>query len=286
MLLEIRDLYVSYGGIQALQGVSLHVDEGEIVTIIGANGAGKSSLLNAISGIVRYRSGEIRYQGNRLPDKAYQVVARGIVQVPEGRQVFANLTVEENLSLGAYLRKDAAGIRDSLEQVFQRFPSLKERRGQYAGSLSGGEQQMLVIGRGLMANPKVMLLDEPSLGLAPLLVNEIFDIIRSINQSGTTLLLVEQNAHKALAVGTRAYVLETGTIIREGSGERFAQRPGGAGGLPRHQTDDDSPDSPGPLPGCQPASKDKASCSHSHPARSLPRPIPEPLGHDRLAHCR
>ena len=225
MLLEIRDLYVSYGGIQALQGVSLHVEEGEIVTIIGANGAGKSSLLNAISGVVRYRSGEIRYQGNRLPEKAYQVVAHGIVQVPEGRQVFANLTVEENLGLGAYLRKDKAGVRESLEQVFQRFPRLKERRGQYAGSLSGGEQQMLVIGRGLMANPKVMLLDEPSLGLAPLLVNEIFDIIRSINQSGTTLLLVEQNAHKALAVGTRAYVLETGTIIREGSGEALLKDP-------------------------------------------------------------
>jgi len=225
MLLEIQDLYVSYGGIQALQGVSLHVKEGEIVTIIGANGAGKSSLLNAISGLVRYRSGEIRYEGNRLPDKAYKVVARGIAQVPEGRQVFANLTVEENLSLGAYLRKDAAGIRDSLEQVFQRFPRLKERRGQYAGSLSGGEQQMLVIGRGLMANPKVLLLDEPSLGLAPILVSEIFDIIRSINQSGTTLLLVEQNAHRALAVGTRAYVLETGKIIREGSGEALLKDP-------------------------------------------------------------
>jgi len=225
MLLEIKDLYVSYGGIQALRGVSLHVDEGEIVTMIGANGAGKSSLLNAISGVVKYRSGEILYQGNRLPDKAYQVVARGIVQVPEGRQVFANLTVEENLSLGAYLRKDPAGVKDSLDNVFQRFPRLKERRGQYAGSLSGGEQQMLVIGRSLMANPKVMLLDEPSLGLAPLLVNEIFSIIRDINQSGTTLLLVEQNAHKALAIGTRAYVLETGTIIREGSGEDLLKDP-------------------------------------------------------------
>lgn len=225
MLLEIQDLYVSYGGIQALQGISLHIEEGEIVTIIGANGAGKSSLLNAISGVVRYRSGEIRYQGNRLPNKAYQVVALGIAQVPEGRQVFANLTVEENLGLGAYLRKDAAGVRDSLEQVYMRFPILKERRRQYAGSLSGGEQQMLVIGRGLMANPKVMLLDEPSLGLAPILVSEIFDIIRSINQTGTTLLLVEQNAHKALALGTRAYVLETGKIIREGSGEALLKDP-------------------------------------------------------------
>ncbi len=225
MLLEIKDLFVSYGGIQALRGVSLHVDEGEIVTMIGANGAGKSSLLNAIAGIIRYRSGEILYQGSRLSDKAYQVVARGIVQVPEGRQVFANLTVEENLNLGAYLRKDPAGVKNSLEHVFQRFPRLKERRGQYAGSLSGGEQQMLVIGRGLMADPKVMLLDEPSLGLAPLLVNEIFDIIRSINQSWTSLLLVEQNAHKALAIGTRAYVLETGSIIREGSGEALLKDP-------------------------------------------------------------
>jgi len=225
MLLEIKDLFVSYGGIQALRGISLHVEEGEIVTMIGANGAGKSSLLNAISGVVKCRSGEILYQGSRLPDRAFQVVARGIVQVPEGRQVFANLTVEENLSLGSYLRKDPAGVKDSLEHVFQRFPRLKERRGQYAGSLSGGEQQMLVIGRGLMANPKVMLLDEPSLGLAPILVNEIFSIIRDINQAGTTLLLVEQNAHKALAIGTRAYVLETGTIIREGSGEDLLKDP-------------------------------------------------------------
>lgn len=225
MLLEVKDLFVAYGGIQALRGVSLTVDEGEIVTIIGANGAGKSSLLNAISSVIRYKSGEILYQGKPLPDKAYHVVARGIVQVPEGRQVFANLTVEENLQMGAYLRKDTAGVSATLDEVFQRFPRLKERRKQFAGSLSGGEQQMLVIGRGLMAKPKVMLLDEPSLGLAPLLVNEIFDIIRSINKSGTTLLLVEQNAHKALAIGTRAYVLETGTIVRTGSGAALLKDP-------------------------------------------------------------
>jgi branched-chain amino acid transport system ATP-binding protein len=217
-LIEIKDLHVAYGGIQALQGVSLHVDEGEVVTIIGANGAGKSSLLNAISAIVRYRSGEIIYQGQPLTGRAHKVVARGIVQVPEGRQVFANLTVEENLHLGAFLRRDRAGIETDLEHVYMRFPRLKERRQQYAGSLSGGEQQMLVIGRGLMARPKLMLLDEPSLGLAPLLVAEIFSIIHDINSEGTTLLLVEQNARKALTVANRAYVLETGHIIREGSG--------------------------------------------------------------------
>jgi len=217
-LLEIKDVSVAYGGIQALQRVSLHVDKGEIVTIIGANGAGKSSLLNAISCMVPYHKGEITYEGKRLPDQPYNVVAKGIIQVPEGRQVFANLNVEENLRIGAYLRRDKDGVEDDLENVYRRFPQLKERRQQYAGSLSGGEQQMLVIGRGLMARPGVLLLDEPSLGLAPLLVAEIFRIINDINQEGTTLLLVEQNAKKALTVADRAYVLETGKIIREGSG--------------------------------------------------------------------
>ena len=224
-LIEIKELYVAYGGIQALQGVSLHVDEGEIVTIIGANGAGKSSLLNAISALVHYRSGEIIYRGQPLSGRAHKVVAQGIVQVPEGRQVFANLTVEENLHLGAFLRRDRAGIESDLEQVYTRFPQLKDRRQQYAGSLSGGEQQMLVIGRGLMAQPKLMLLDEPSLGLAPMLVAEIFSIIRDINAEGTTLLLVEQNARKALSVANRAYVLETGNIIREGSGIALLKDP-------------------------------------------------------------
>jgi branched-chain amino acid transport system ATP-binding protein len=224
-LMEIKDIHVAYGGIQALQGVSLHVEEGEIVTIIGANGAGKSSLLNSISAIVHYRPGEIIYQGQPLPDKPHKVVAQGIVQVPEGRQVFANLTVEENLHLGAFLRRDKAGIEADLEHVYTRFPRLKERREQYAGSLSGGEQQMLVIGRGLMARPKLMLLDEPSLGLAPMLVAEIFSIVNDINKEGTTLLLVEQNARKALAVADRAYVLETGHIIREGSGMALLEDP-------------------------------------------------------------
>jgi len=224
-LIEIKELYVAYGGIQALQGVSLHVDEGEIVTIIGANGAGKSSLLNAISAVIRYRSGEIIYRGQPLSGRAHKVVAQGIVQVPEGRQVFANLTVEENLHLGAFLRRDRTGIESDLEHVYTRFPRLKERSKQYAGSLSGGEQQMLVIGRGLMAQPKLMLLDEPSLGLAPMLVAEIFSIIRDINAEGTTLLLVEQNARKALSVANRAYVLETGNIIREGSGMALLKDP-------------------------------------------------------------
>jgi branched-chain amino acid transport system ATP-binding protein len=224
-LIEIKDLHVAYGGIQALQGVSLHVDDGEIVTIIGANGAGKSSLLNSISAIVRRRQGEIIYQGQQLPDKPHRVVALGVVQVPEGRQVFANLTVEENLHLGAFLRRDKAGIEADLEHIYTRFPRLKERRQQYAGSLSGGEQQMLVIGRGLMARPRLMLLDEPSLGLAPMLVAEIFSIVRDINEEGTTLLLVEQNAKKALAVADRAYVLETGHIIREGKGMELLADP-------------------------------------------------------------
>jgi len=224
-LLEIKDVSVAYGGIQALQSVSLEVDKGEVVTIIGANGAGKSSLLNAISSMVPYHEGEITYQGERLPDQPYKVVAQGIVQVPEGRQVFANLNVEDNLRIGAYLRRDRAGIEEDLEHVYTRFPRLKERRQQYAGSLSGGEQQMLVIGRGLMSQPGVLLLDEPSLGLAPLLVAEIFSIVEDINREGTTLLLVEQNAKKALSVADRAYVLETGTIIREGSGPELLTDP-------------------------------------------------------------
>jgi len=224
-LLEVNDISVSYGGIQALQGVSLHVDKGEVVTIIGANGAGKSSLLNAISSMVPYHEGEITYEGKRLPGQPYNVVGKGIIQVPEGRQVFANLNVEDNLRIGAYLRRDKAGIEEDLEQVYTRFPRLKERRQQYAGSLSGGEQQMLVIGRGLMARPGVLLLDEPSLGLAPLLVAEIFRIVNDINEEGTTLLLVEQNAKKALAVADRAYVLETGKIIREGSGPELLTDP-------------------------------------------------------------
>jgi len=224
-MLSIADLHVSYGGIRALRGISLHVEEGEIVTIIGANGAGKSTLLNTISGLVRPSKGEIRYQGTPLAKKPHQVVAQGVVQVPEGRQVFANLTVKGNLEIGAFLRNDAKEIGKDMELVFSIFPRLKERQSQFAGSLSGGEQQMLVIGRALLSRPKLMLMDEPSLGLAPLIVQDIFKVIRMINEEGTTLLLVEQNARKALAVAHRAYVLEVGQIIREGKGQELLDDP-------------------------------------------------------------
>jgi len=225
--LEIKNLHVSYGGVNALRGLSLHVEEGEIVTIIGANGAGKSTLLNSISAIVSIQSGEILYQGQPLPKKPFQVVDKGIVQVPEGRQVFANLSLMENLEIGAYLRKEKENISKDLDYVFSIFPCLVERKDQIAGSLSGGEQQMLAIGRGLMSRPKVLLLDEPSLGLAPMLVNDIFGVIRKINDggNGTTILLVEQNACKSLAVANRAYVLETGEIIREGKGIELLNDP-------------------------------------------------------------
>jgi len=225
--LEIKNLHVSYGGVNALRGLSLYVGEGEIVTIIGANGAGKSTLLNSISAIVSIQSGEILYQGQPLPKKPFQVVDKGIVQVPEGRQVFANLSLMENLEIGAYLRKEKENISKDLDYVFSIFPCLVERKDQIAGSLSGGEQQMLAIGRGLMSRPKVLLLDEPSLGLAPMLVNNIFGIIRKINDggNGATILLVEQNARKSLAVANRAYVLETGEIIREGKGIELLNDP-------------------------------------------------------------
>jgi len=223
-LLSISNLHVHYGGVNALRGISLNVQEGEIVTIIGANGAGKSTLLNSISGVVHYE-GDIHYSGQPLPTKSHQVAAKGVVQVPEGRQVFANLTVLGNLQIGSFLRKDAPGIARDLEYVYSVFPRLKERQSQFSGSLSGGEQQMLVIGRALMSHPKVILMDEPSLGLAPLLVTEIFNIIRKINQEGVTILLVEQNARKALAVANRAYVLEVGEIIREGKGQELLNDP-------------------------------------------------------------
>jgi len=223
--LEIKDLHVSYGGIRALRGVSLHVKEREIVCIIGANGAGKSTLLNTISAIIKPDKGEITFGGTQIPHKAHEVVAKGIVQIPEGRQVFANLNVRSNLEMGAFLRKDKAQIAKDLEYVFKVFPRLKERENQYAGSLSGGEQQMLSIGRGLLSKPKLIMMDEPSLGLAPLLVEEIFQVIKKINQEGTTILLVEQNASKALAVADRAYVLEVGNIIEEGKGKELLENP-------------------------------------------------------------
>ncbi|HET7224222.1 MAG TPA: ABC transporter ATP-binding protein [Candidatus Eisenbacteria bacterium] len=215
-MLEVQDLDVYYGAVHALQGVTLRAEAGEIVTLIGANGAGKSTLLRTISGLVRPRGGAIRFEGRdltRVP--AHEIVGLGISQAPEGRLVFANMSVEDNLELGAYRRKDRAGIVADRARVFQLFPRLQERRRQNAGTLSGGEQQMLAIGRAVMSRPRLLLLDEPSLGLAPLLVREIFKTIREINATGVTVLLVEQNAHMALSIARRGYVLETGRVRLE-----------------------------------------------------------------------
>ena len=226
-LLNLEDLNVHYGAIWALKGVNLTVGEGEIVSLIGANGAGKSTTLRAISGVVKASSGGISFQGEDITKvPAHDIVKKGIAQVPEGRRVFANLSVLENLELGAYIRRDTRGIKRDLDDVLDRFPRLKERIGQVAGTLSGGEQQMLAIGRALMTRPKLMLLDEPSMGLAPLLVKEIFSIIREINEEGTTILLVEQNARMALQVASRAYVLETGRIVLDGLAKELAMNEG------------------------------------------------------------
>ncbi len=216
-ILEIRDLKVSYGGIEAVKGISLDVPEGEIVTLIGSNGAGKTTTLKAIAGVVRPQSASILFQGEEISGKTPDaIVSRGVTLVPEGRKVFANLTVMENLRIGAYLRKDR--IDDDLEYVFSLFPRLKEREWQLSGTLSGGEQQMLAVGRALMSRPKLIMMDEPSLGLAPLIVRSIFDIIREINAGGITVLLIEQNANMALKTADRAYVMETGRITMEGKG--------------------------------------------------------------------
>ncbi len=215
-MLKVLDLHVSYGGIRALKGVSLEVHEGEIVTIIGANGAGKSTLLNAISGFLRPQQGSIAFRDKALPRRPDRVVKAGICHVPEGRLIFANLTVEDNLHMGAYLRNDKAAMAKDLERVYLLFPRLKERVRQSAGTLSGGEQQMLAMGRALMTNGDLILMDEPSLGLAPLLVQTVFDIIEEFRRLGKTILLVEQNAYKALDVADRAYVLEQGKIVKEG----------------------------------------------------------------------
>ncbi len=228
-MLKVDNLHVYYGGIHALKGVSLDINKGEILTIIGSNGAGKSTLLNSISGFLKYKQGEITYKDQKLGPKfrhnPSKIVKLGICHVPEGRLVFANLTVKDNLMLGAYLRNDKIGINDDLEKVYVLFPRLKEREKQIAGTLSGGEQQMLAMGRGLMSNPEIMLLDEPSLGLAPLLVQTVFEIIADIRSMGKTILLVEQNAYKALAVADRAYVLEQGKIIMQGNAKEIAQDP-------------------------------------------------------------
>ena len=222
-MLKVTDLKVKYGMIEAIKGISFEVRDGEIVTMIGANGAGKTTTMHAISGLVKAAEGSIMMDDTELTKTApNKIVKMGLAQVPEGRRVFAQQTVEENLNLGAYLRKDRDGIAHDMEDVFQLFPRLKERRTQLAGTLSGGEQQMLAMGRALMARPSILLLDEPSMGLSPLLVSEIFRIIQEINDKGTTVLLVEQNAKRALAIADRAYVLETGLITLEGTGEELA----------------------------------------------------------------
>ena len=223
-MLHVRNLNVYYGGIHALRGIDIDVEQGEIVTIIGSNGAGKSSLLNALSGMV-HCTGTIEYQGHPLAPHPHDIVQEGICQVPEGRLIFANLTVHENLKMGAYLRQDVKGVQADFEKVYELFPRLKEREKQPAGTLSGGEQQMLAMGRGLMSSPELLLLDEPSLGLAPLLINTIFDIIWEIKSMGKTILLVEQNAYKALSVADRAYVLEQGRITASGLAETLIRDP-------------------------------------------------------------
>lgn len=222
-MLKIENIDVFYGAIHALKGLSLEVAEGQIVTLIGANGSGKSTTLKSISGLLKPKKGNIQFNGQDITGiKAQDIVKKGIIQVPEGRRIFANMSVLENLELGAFLRKDKEGIKADMEKVFERFPRLLERKKQSAGTLSGGEQQMLAMGRALMSQPKLLLLDEPSMGLAPILVQEIFSIIREINASGTTILLVEQNAHMALSVANKAYVLETGKIVLSGDAKELA----------------------------------------------------------------
>jgi ABC-type branched-chain amino acid transport systems, ATPase component len=222
-MLSVKNLDVFYGSIHAIKNVSFEVQEGEIVTLIGANGAGKTTTLHSISGLIKPKNGEITFMDNDLrTTEPHRIIKLGLAQVPEGRRIFSKMTVLENLEMGAYIRNDGDKIEDDFEKLFERLPRLKERRKQIAGTLSGGEQQMLAIGRALMCNPKMLLLDEPSMGLSPLLVNEIFSIIRDVNQSGVTVLLVEQNAKKALEIANRAYVLETGTIAMEGDADELA----------------------------------------------------------------
>jgi branched-chain amino acid transport system ATP-binding protein len=225
-MLELKNIHTFYGNIHALKGITLVVEQGEIVTLIGANGAGKSTTLNTISGLLKPREGEIQMEGEVISGlPPHTIVARGISQAPEGRKIFSRLTVRENLEMGAFTRQDKAGIQADMEHVFAVFPRLKERSKQVGGTLSGGEQQMLAIGRALMARPKVLLLDEPSMGLAPILVEEIFKTVQDINQRGTTVLLVEQNANMALQVAHRGYVLETGVIALEGAAAALRENP-------------------------------------------------------------
>jgi branched-chain amino acid transport system ATP-binding protein len=222
-MLKIDDINVYYGAIHAIKGISLEVNEGEIVTLIGANGAGKSTTLRTISGLLKPKTGTMTFEGKNIAGvPAHNIVKAGISQVPEGRRIFAEMSVMENLDLGAFIRKDKDGIQKDLKMVFERFPRLEERKNQEAGTLSGGEQQMLAMGRALMSRPRLLLLDEPSMGLAPLLIREIFSIIQDINKTGTTILLVEQNANMALSIANRAYVLETGRITLSGDAKELA----------------------------------------------------------------
>ncbi|MBR3242748.1 MAG: ABC transporter ATP-binding protein [Parasporobacterium sp.] len=222
-LLEVKDLQVYYGVIQALKGISFKVEEGQIVTLIGANGAGKTTTMQTIVGLIPSKAGSIFYEGKEITKlPSHKIVNQGLTQVPEGRRIFQELTVYDNLMLGAYLEKDMKKIKDRIEEVFDQFPILKKRRTQIAGTLSGGEQQMLAMSRALMANPKLLMLDEPSMGLSPLLVNQVFDLITDMNSRGITILLVEQNAEKALAIADQAYVLANGMITHSGTGAELA----------------------------------------------------------------
>jgi branched-chain amino acid transport system ATP-binding protein len=226
MILEIDNLNVYYNAIHALKGISFHLEKGEIVALIGANGAGKSTTLNTISGILRPRIGSVLFEGEDLTKIPPQdIVRKGIIQVPEGRKIFSKMTVAENLDIGAYASNDRARIKSNMDMMFQRFPRLSERRNQLGGTLSGGEQQMLAIARALMAEPRLLLMDEPSMGLAPILVEQIFDIIRDINEQGTSILLVEQNAQMALSISDRGYVMETGKIVLEGPSNELLVNP-------------------------------------------------------------
>ena len=216
-MLEVKDLKVNYGMIQAIKGVSFHVEQGEVIALIGANGAGKTTILHTITGLLPPKEGSVIFEGTDITKiPAHKIVPMGMAHVPEGRRVFANLTVLQNLKMGAYTRKDKAEIQETLQMIYKRFPRLEERQNQLAGTLSGGEQQMLAMGRALMSHPKIILMDEPSMGLSPIYVNEIFRIIQDVSEMGTTVLLVEQNAKKALSIADRAYVLETGKIVLEG----------------------------------------------------------------------
>ena len=223
-MLEVKDLEVYYGVIQAIKGVSFQVNQGEVIALIGANGAGKTTILHTITGLLSPKRGSVMFEGKEITKvPAHKIVSMGMAHVPEGRRVFAELSVYENLKMGAYTRKDKKEIEESLANVYKRFPRLEERKNQMAGTLSGGEQQMLAMGRALMSKPKIILMDEPSMGLSPIMVNEIFDIIRAVSEGGTTVLLVEQNAKKALGIADRAYVLENGKIVLEGKAEELLE---------------------------------------------------------------